>query len=145
LYSFDEKRPNDFFSCQGEIGLLFCIKFFDMALGVNFSKDGYLQLKKDRDVLIQKISELQSVLDDFNFAYPFLESLFEPNVITYIKDENYYGELNIPLPYVEDPMKLEFEIGSVSDYSGDKDHKLIDDFKRKSEEVLRTKFPINFQ
>ena len=134
-----------FFLARAKLYCYFSESFFDMALGVNFSKDGYLQLKKDRDVLIQKISELQSVLDDFNFAYPFLESLFEPNVITYIKDENYYGELNIPLPYVEDPMKLEFEIGSVSDYSGDKDHKLIDDFKRKSEEVLRTKFPINFQ
>ena len=42
----------------------------------DLTKSGYLLLKKDRSELINQISELQSLLDDFEFAFPFLESIF---------------------------------------------------------------------
>jgi hypothetical protein len=116
-----------------------------MSLGVNFSKEGYLQLKKDREILLNQISELQLVLDEFNFAYPFLNSLFEPDFSVKIIDQIYFGYLEIIVPYVDSPLIIEFEIGSVSNYEGEKDSRLINDFYTKSEEVLKKKFPINFK
>ena len=44
----------------------------------DLTKAGYLILKKDRSELVSQIKELQDLLDDIDFAYPFLESLFEP-------------------------------------------------------------------
>jgi hypothetical protein len=116
-----------------------------MSIGVNFSKEGYLQLKKDREILLNQISELQTILDEFNFAYPFLNSLFEPDFSVKVIEQVYYGYIEINVPYVDSPLKLEFEIGSISNYIGEKDPNLIDDFYKKSEEVLKKKFPINFK
>jgi hypothetical protein len=125
--------------------MLILEKNSSIMLGVNFSREGYLQLKKDREILLKQISELQSVLNDFDFAYPFLNSLFEPEFKVRINDKSYFGELEIVIPYLDTPMKLEFEIGSVSNYIGEKDPKLMNDFYSKSEEELKKKFPINFK
>jgi hypothetical protein len=112
---------------------------------IKFNKEGYLQLKKDREVLLQQIAELQDFLDDFNFAYPFLNSLFEPEFKVFNNDGTYFGDINIVVPFVEEPMNVKFEIGLVSDYIGEKDPKLIDDFYHKSQEILKRKFPTNFK
>ena len=42
-----------------------------MLLLNNLNESGYNQLKKDRDILIKEIEHLNSILSQFDLAYPF--------------------------------------------------------------------------
>ena len=64
-----------------------------MILHTDLSKYGFLQLKKDREELISQINELQSLLDDFNFVYPFYKNLYEPEILT--KNESTDGGIDV--------------------------------------------------
>ena len=110
----------------------------------DLTKSGYLLLKKDRVELINQISELQSLLDDFDFAYPFLESIFEPKTNLITKDGVYYGQISIIYPTAPEPILIEFEVGKVSMYNSTNQSNLQDDFDRKSKLKLKEKFPLHF-
>ena len=46
-----------------------------MLLLNNLNERGYNQLKKDRDILIKEIEQLNSILSQFDLAYPYLSSI----------------------------------------------------------------------
>ena len=115
-----------------------------MFISNNLSKEGFLLLKKDRQELLNQISELQSVLNDFEFVYPFLESLYEPKVEIKKQEDKYFGSISIHYPTLEEPMLEEFEIGMVSIYNGKENSILIEDGYKKANELLKSKFPLHF-
>ena len=51
-----------------------------MLLLNNLNERGYNQLKKDRDILIKEIEQLNSILSQFDLAYPYLSSIYDPKV-----------------------------------------------------------------
>ncbi len=110
----------------------------------DLTKSGYFLLKKDRSELINQISELQSILNDFDFAYPFLESIFEPKTNLITKDGVYYGQISVIYPTAPEPVLIEFEVGKVSMYNSTNHSNLQDDLDRKSKLKLKEKFPLHF-
>ncbi len=110
----------------------------------DLTKTGFLTLKKDRAELIDQISELQSLLDDIDFLYPFLESLFEPKVNLIKEDGKYYGTIDITYPTAPKPVHLKFEIGDISNYTDLNISNLQNDLDRLAEIKLKEKFPLHF-
>jgi hypothetical protein len=110
----------------------------------DLTKSGYLILKKDRAELIKQINELNSLLEDFDFAYPFLESLFEPKVNLLEEDGKYYGSIEIIYPTAPAPVQIKFEIGSISDYANGNESKLQEDLDSRAIQKLKEKFPLHF-
>ena len=110
----------------------------------DLTKSGYLLLKKDRVELINQISELQSLLDDFDFAYPFLESIFEPKTNLITKDGVYYGQISIIYTTAPAPILIEFEVGKVSMYNSTNQSKLQEDLDTLANQKLKEKFPLHF-
>lgn len=115
-----------------------------MYITNDLSKEGFLLLKKDRQELLNQISELQSVLDDFEYVYPFLESLYEPKVVILTKENKYVGSISIMFPTLDEPILREFEIGLVSSYDGKENAVLIEDSYIKANEFLKSMFPLHF-
>ena len=110
----------------------------------DLTKAGYLILKKDRSELVSQIKELQDLLDDIDFAYPFLESLFEPKVNLLEEDGKYYGTIDITYPTAPKPVHLKFEIGDISNYTNLNTSNLQNDLDRLAEIKLKEKFPLHF-
>jgi hypothetical protein len=115
-----------------------------MFISNNLTKEGFLLLKKDRQELLNQISELQSILNDFEFVFPFLESIYEPKVEIKKQEDKYYGSISIHYPTLEEPILEEFEIGFVSSYNGKENSILIEDGYKKANELLNSKFPLHF-
>lgn len=111
----------------------------------DLTKSGYLLLKKDRAELINQITELNSLLEDFDFAFPFLESIFEPKTNLIKKDDMYFGQISVIYPTAPQPILLEFEIGKISDYEDPNSTKLKEDLDRKAELKLKEKFPLHYE
>jgi hypothetical protein len=110
----------------------------------DLTKAGYLLLKKDRSELVSQIKELQDLLDDIDFAYPFLESLFEPKINLLEEDGKYYGSIDIIYPTAPAPVQIKFEIGSIADYANGNESKLQEDLDNLAIQKLKEKFPLHF-
>jgi hypothetical protein len=115
-----------------------------MYITDDLSKEGFLLLKKDRQELLNQISELKSLLDGFDFVYPFLESLYEPKFDILTKENKYVGSISIMFPTLDEPILREFEIGLVSSYDGKENAVLIEDGYIKANELLKSMFPLHF-
>jgi len=111
----------------------------------DLTKSGYLLLKKDRSELIKQIDELKSLLEDFDFAYPFLESIFEPKTTLISKGDSYFGQISVIYPTAPAPVLLEFEIGKISEYEDSNSTKLQEDLEKKADLKLKEKFPLHFE
>ena len=66
-----------------------------MLLLNNLNERGYNQLKKDRDILIKEIEQLNSILSQFDLAYPYLSSIYDPKVEIKLKEGKYFGYIKI--------------------------------------------------
>jgi hypothetical protein len=110
----------------------------------DLTKSGYLLLKKDRSELVSQIKELNDLLDDIDFAYPFLESLFDPKINLLEEDGKYLGSIDIIYPTAPEPVQIKFEIGSISDYTNDNQSKLQEDLDNRANQILKEKFPLHF-
>jgi hypothetical protein len=66
-----------------------------MLLLNNLNERGYNQLKKDRDILIKEIEQLNSILSQFDLAYPYLSTIYDPKVEIKLKDGKYFGYIKL--------------------------------------------------
>ncbi len=138
-------QMNFFPICSIESKSVALFKIINMILHTDLSKYGFLQLKKDREELISQINELQSLLDDFNFVYPFYKNIYEPEIEIFTKDEMYYGQFEVNYPYAPEPIKFDFIIGEKSLFEGKNDLILISESNRIASEILKDKFPLHFK
>ena len=66
-----------------------------MLLLNNLNERGYNQLKKDRDILIKEIDQLNSILSQFDLAYPYLSSIYDPKVEIKLNEGKYFGYIRL--------------------------------------------------
>jgi hypothetical protein len=116
-----------------------------MILHTELSKFGFLQLKKDREELISQINELQSLLDDFNFVYPFYKNIYEPQIEILAMDDKYYGRFEVNYPSAPEPITFDFTIGQQSSFEDINDSRLKSESNRIASEILKDKFPLHFK
>jgi hypothetical protein len=115
-----------------------------MSIGMNLSREGFLILKKDRQEIKNQIDELNSILYEFDYVYPFFESIYEPKVNVEVRNGVYYGSFSIHYPTLDEAIIEEFEIGKVSDFNAVGQPSHIEEANNKMTSILQTKFPLHF-
>ena len=138
-------QMNFFHICSKESYSIALLKIIDMILHTDLSKYGFLQLKKDREELVSQINELKSLLDDFNFIYPFYKSIYEPEVQISIKEDKFYGQFDDNYPSAPEPITYDFEIGQQSSFEDINDTRLKGESYKLATELLKEKFPLHFK
>ena len=120
-----------------------------MMLLNSLNETTYKQIKKDREILIERIKSSQSLLDEFDLVYPILESVFNPKIKIRRSGskENlfYYGELAVLQANDEKPIRIRFSIGRGDKYKGKDDKQLIKDAELKAVKKLKSEFPEYFR
>jgi hypothetical protein len=118
-----------------------------MLLLSNLNESGYNQLKKDRDILIKEIEELNSILSQFDLAYPFLSSIFEPKLkIKYDKSKDRYScYFKIEHPNFGLPIFISVTLGNSKRYNGIKDPQLLIDGSTRARKKIQKLFPEMFE
>jgi hypothetical protein len=117
-----------------------------MFLLTNLTEKGYLHLKSERKDIVKKIEQLQSLLDEFDLALPYLESIFQPK-IKISKDINrgiYIARTSIPFSDKE-TLRLTVKVCSLNKYKEDSDPKLLDEAQKIMRERIKEEFPQHFK
>jgi hypothetical protein len=120
-----------------------------MSLLIGLNETGFLSLKNDRDIIINKIKDLEVVLKELDTAYNHLKCFYEPEVRIYKQDSRgrqmYMGSVEIFLPDNVMKREVSFSIDWVDNYKGDFDEKLIEDAKKEAHDTLKTRFKTYFE
>lgn len=118
-----------------------------MLLLNNLNEKGYNQLKKDRDILIKQIEELNSILSQFDLGFPFLSSIFEPEItINYNQYRDVYvGSFQIEHPNFDKPILESVLIGDSQRYKGIEDPQLLVDGRAMARLEIQKLFPEMFE
>jgi hypothetical protein len=120
-----------------------------MGLLVTLNEEGYQTLKQDREIVKNKIKELELILSHLDPAYNQLQPFYEPKIeITIAQSkgkELYVGKTDIVLPDSGISKVISFGIDYVEKYKNIYDEKLIEDAKREAREHLSSRFPSYFE
>ena len=118
-----------------------------MLLLNNLNEKGFLKLKEDREILMKEIKHLQEILSQFDLAYPFLSSIFEPEVtITYNQHrDQYIGSFQIEHPNFDKPIFESILIGESQRYKGIEDPQLLVDGRELALIEIQKLFPDMFE
>jgi hypothetical protein len=117
-----------------------------MFLLNDLTEKGYLHLKSERKDIVKKIEQLQSLLDEFDLALPYLESIFQPK-IRISKDMRrgiYIARTSIPFSDTE-TLRLTVKVCSLDKYKEDSDPKLLDEAQNVMREKIKGEFPLHFK
>ena len=124
-------------------------KIEQMGLLVTLNEEGYQTLKKDREVVKNKIKELEMVLNHLEPAYQQLQPFYEPKIDIIIKESRgkdmYIGKSFISTPDNVIRKEITFGIDYVEKYKGIHDERLLEDAKREAREHLSKLFPTYFE
>lgn len=120
-----------------------------MSLLISLNENGYLTLKNDREVIINKIKELEVILEELNSAFNHLQPFYEPKIEIVISedkfDKYYFGKSILKLPNKIAPQPISFKIGLIKNYKGIDDPNLIKDSKAMAIKFMSKKFPSYFE
>jgi hypothetical protein len=119
-----------------------------MFLLSDLTEKGYLQIKKDRELLIGRISQLQGLVDEMDLALPFLKSIYEPEIKikSNEKDGFFYAWSVIPASANNEKLVIKLRIGKISDYKyGEKDPSLVERGNELVRQYIRNSFPLHFK
>jgi hypothetical protein len=116
-----------------------------MLLLNNLSESGYNQLKKDRDILINEIEQLNSILSEFDLAYPYLSSIYDPKVQIKLKEEKYFGYIKLTDVNNKFFKRSKFFIGSEEQFEGKYDPLLIEKAYFLAKEEIKKIHPEMFE
>jgi len=120
-----------------------------MFLLTDLTETGYLQIKKDRALLVDKIQGLQTLVEEIDLALPFLESIYEPNV-KISRDEKsgfFFARATVPANTKGgEKLLIKVMIGKITDYNyGEKDPQLIERANNAVKQHIRNSFPLHFK
>lgn len=125
------------------------IKNTTMGLLVTLNEEGYKTLKKDREVIINKIKDLELVLNELDPAYKILQPFYEPKIdisLSELKGENVYqGSVFVAPGDKVMKRRIKFVINPVNYYKDINDERLLEDAKREAREHLSKRFPTYFE
>lgn len=120
-----------------------------MILLQSQNENTYNQIKKDREILIERIKSSQALLEEFDLVYPILDSVFNPQIKIQKsgKKENqmYMGLVSVLQPNDQAPVDIRFNIGKVENYTDMDDVKLHNDAKTKARNRIKESFPQYFK
>lgn len=109
----------------------------------------YNQIKKDREILIERIKSSQALLDEFDLVYPIMDSVFNPKIRIHKSGRKeqpiYIGLVRVLQPNDQAPIDISFKIGKVDDYKDRDDIKLQNDAKIKARNRIKKSFPQYFK
>jgi hypothetical protein len=113
-----------------------------MHLLANLSEKGYLILKKDRNEVLEKIKDLNRILNQFDLVLPSLESIYEPHIDVYEIKTDYWGRITIKHPDLKEDKLIEFLIGDIKTNSDPETLKSLS--KEKARDEVKKLFPLYF-
>jgi len=117
-----------------------------MLLLNNISEFGFEKLKKDRELVISEIKQLQVLLDQINLAFPYLSSVFDPEIsVRYSNYRKYYFcycEINHPNEFSK--KRITASLGKESEYNNINDPKLLIDAEIKIKGKIKKLYPEMF-
>lgn len=120
-----------------------------MGLLVTLNEEGYQTLKKDREVIINKIKELELVLNELDPAYKNLKPFYEPKIDIYtyerFGEKNYKGRVFVVTADKAMKQRFSFTIGSIDKYKDISDERLLEDAKKIARDELIKFFPTYFE
>jgi hypothetical protein len=109
----------------------------------------YNQIKKDREILIERIKTSQALLDEFDLVYPIMDSVFNPKIkiqkLGRKEHQMYMGLVSVLQPNDQAPVDIRFNIGKVENYVDMDDVKLLNDAKTKARNKIKISFPQYFK
>jgi hypothetical protein len=119
-----------------------------MFLLTDLTEKGYLQIKKDREALSERINQIQLLINEMDLALPFLRAIYEPEV-KIEKNENhgvFYARATIPASANSEKLLIKLNIGKITSYKyGEKDPKLIERANEVVRGYIRDSFPLHFK
>jgi len=122
--------------------MLLLSNLLEQGLLTNLSEAGYLQLKKDRESVSDKIKELESIQNHFDLALDSLESIYNPEVDIYKIDTEYWGRILINHPDLKENNSVEFLIGDIKTNSDPETLKSLS--KQKARDEVKKLYPLYF-
>jgi hypothetical protein len=122
--------------------MLLVSQLMEQGLLSNLSEAGYLQLKKDRESVSNKIKELESIQNHFDLALDSLESIYNPEVDIYKIDTEYWGRILINHPDLKENNSVEFLIGDIKSNLDPVTLKTLS--KQKAREEVKKLYPLYF-
>jgi hypothetical protein len=117
-----------------------------MFLLTDLTEKGYLHIKSERQDIVKKIEQLQSLLDEFDLALPYLDSIFQPK-ITISKGlglSQYMASTSISFPNNE-TLRLTVKVCSLDKYKEATDPQLLDEAQKMMREKIKGEFPQHFK
>ena len=122
--------------------MLLLSNLLEQGLLTNLSEAGYLQLKKDRGSISDKIKELESIQNHFDLALESLESIYDPQIEIYEINTEYWGKIIINHPDIKEDKSVEFLIGDIKTNSDPETLKFSS--KEKARDEVKKLYPLYF-
>jgi hypothetical protein len=116
-----------------------------MFLLTDLTRTGYLQIKKDRDLLVDKIKGIQTLVDEIDLAIPFLQSIYEPEIKVVKNERLGFYTASCKIPYNQDFVRINIKVAPVSKYKMKDDPALITEAHKKIMDRIRAQFPTHFK
>jgi len=109
------------------------------------SKDEYIALKAKREGLAQQIDMLVASLNETNFRFNLLDSIYNPQInLVEVNNKSmghrYIGRFSIP-DITGKPSRLTISIARAEEFESKDDPALKELAKKKALELLKRKFP----
>lgn len=119
-----------------------------MFVLTDLTYDGYLQIKKDKELLMKKIQQHQALVDEFDLALPFLTAIYEPTIKLSFEGLNkdiLMARTSIPMNDGEKRI-IRARIGSINDFPmGEKDYKAVFKATEIIKDRIKKEFPLHFE
>ena len=122
--------------------MLLLSNLLEQGLLTNLSEAGYLQLKKDRGSVSDKIKELESIQNHFDLALNSLESIYDPQIEIYEVNKEFWGRIIINHPDIKEDKSVEFLIGDIKTNSDSESLKTLS--KEKARDEVKKLYPLYF-
>ena len=122
--------------------MLLLSNLLEQGLLTNLSEAGYLQLKKDRGSVSDKIKELESIQNHFDLALDSLESIYNPQIEIYEIDTEFWGRIIIKHPDIKEDKSVEFLIGDIKTNLDPETLKSLS--KEKARDEVKKLYPLYF-
>ena len=122
--------------------MLLLSNLLEQGLLTNLSEAGYLQLKKDRGSVSDKIKELESIQNHFDLALESLESIYNPQIDIYEVNIEYWGRMVLNHPDLKEDKSVEFLIGDIKTISDPESLKTL--YKQKARDEIKKLYPLYF-
>ena len=117
-----------------------------MFLLTDLTEKGYLQIKSERSDILVKIQKLQSLLDEFDLALPYLDSIFQPKIVLSkdLRIGKYIARTSIPFS-TKEKVRLTVFVCSIDKYIDISDPKLLSEAQDIMRAKIKKEFPQHFK